>query len=42
MSELVWGLKNGDLEHIKDIVENKVILLKYLCKKNKNKKNKLF
>lgn len=24
MSELVWGIKNGDLEQVKDIVEKKV------------------
>lgn len=24
MSELVWAIKNGDLEQVKDIVENKV------------------
>ncbi|KAF3425395.1 hypothetical protein E2986_14025 [Frieseomelitta varia] len=23
MSELVWGIKNGDLEQVRDIVENK-------------------
>lgn len=23
MSELVWGIKNGDLEQVKDIVDNK-------------------
>jgi len=25
MSELVWGIKNGDLEQVKDIVEKKAI-----------------
>lgn len=25
MSELVWGIKNGDLEQVRDIVENKNI-----------------
>jgi len=25
MSELVWGIKNGDIEAVKDIVENKKI-----------------
>jgi hypothetical protein len=24
MSELVWGIKNGDLDQVKDIVEQKV------------------
>lgn len=24
MSELVWGIKNGDIEVVKNIVENKV------------------
>lgn len=24
MSELVWGIKNGDLDQVKDIVEKKV------------------
>lgn len=24
MSELVWGIKNGDIDQVKDIVENKV------------------
>jgi hypothetical protein len=24
MSELVWGIKNGDLDQVKDIVEHKV------------------
>lgn len=31
MSELVWGIKNGDLEQVKDIVEKKVISRKFLC-----------
>lgn len=26
MSELVWGIKNGDLDQVKDIVEKKVLL----------------
>ncbi|XP_065169700.1 myotrophin [Atheta coriaria] len=25
MSELVWGIKNGDLEQVKDIVEKKAV-----------------
>lgn len=25
MSSLVWGIKNGDLEQVKDIIEKKVI-----------------
>lgn len=24
MSSLVWGIKNGDLEQVKDIIEKKV------------------
>lgn len=24
MSELVWGIKNGDIDQVKDIIENKV------------------
>jgi len=24
MSELVWGIKNGDLDQVRDIVEQKV------------------
>lgn len=24
MSELVWGIKNGDIDQVKDIVENNV------------------
>lgn len=24
MSELVWGIKNGDMDQVKDIVEKKV------------------
>lgn len=27
MSELVWGIKNGDLEQVKDIIEKKVAFL---------------
>ncbi|XP_046383304.1 myotrophin [Ischnura elegans] len=25
MSELVWGIKNGDLDQVRDIIENKAI-----------------
>lgn len=28
MSELVWGIKNGDLDQVKDIVEQKVNMLR--------------
>lgn len=31
MSELVWGIKNGDLDQVKDIVEKKV---SYKCLQN--------
>lgn len=24
MSELVWGIKNGDIDQVKQIIENKV------------------
>lgn len=26
MSELVWGIKNGDLDQVRDIVEKKVVI----------------
>jgi uncharacterized membrane protein YqjE len=30
MSELVWGIKNGDLDQVKDIVEQKVNMVRVL------------
>lgn len=27
MSELVWGIKNGDIDQVKDIIENKVSVI---------------
>lgn len=33
MSELVWGIKNGDIEQVKDIIENKVIVTKTSARK---------
>lgn len=32
MSELVWGIKNGDIDQVKDIVENKVSGSHSVCK----------
>lgn len=32
MSELVWGIKNGDIDQVKDIVENKVSESAYIRK----------
>lgn len=26
MSELVWSIKNGDIDQVKDIIENKVFI----------------
>lgn len=31
MSELVWGIKNGDLEQVKDIIEKKVRCWLFSC-----------
>lgn len=29
MSELVWGIKNGDMDQVKEIVEKKVSVVKH-------------